>query len=127
MKLTGRIVKGNQIGRTIGFPTANIELIKPAVIKKGVYGVYVTHRQHLYAGVMNIGTCPTVHEEAAQTIEVHILDFCEDVYGETLDVAVSFFMRHEQKFPSLSALVTQLHEDVALAKSRLTFQRVGGM
>lgn len=127
MKLTGRIVKGNQIGRTIGFPTANMELVKPAIIQQGVYGVYVTYEQKLYVGVMNIGTCPTVNKEATQTIEVHILDFDGNLYGKTMDVAVSFFIRHEQKFQSLDALVEQLQRDVAYAKAQSTFKRVGGM
>ena len=127
MKLTGRVVKGRQLGRTIGFPTANLQLVKPAIIHQGVYGVRVVRRGQVYVGMMNIGTCPTIAADHVQTIEVHLIDFEGDIYGEVLDVHIAFFIREEKKFASLDLLVQQLHEDLAQAKSLLVLMKVEGM
>ena len=127
MKLTGRVVTGNQLGRTIGFPTANLQLVKPAIIHQGVYGVRVFCKGQVYVGMMNIGTCPTIAEDHAQTIEVHLIDFEGDIYGEVIDVHIAFFIREEKKFASLDLLVQQLYEDLAQTKSLLSLMKVEGM
>ena len=127
MKLTGRVVQGRQVGRTIGFPTANLQLVKPAIIHQGVYGVRVVRKGQVYVGMMNIGTCPTIAADHVQTIEVHLIDFEGDIYGEVLDVHIAFFIREEKKFASLELLVQQLHEDLAQAKSLLVLMKVEGM
>ena len=127
MRLTGRVVKGRQLGRTIGFPTANLQLVKPAIIHQGVYGVRVVRKGQVYVGMMNIGTCPTIAADQVQTIEVHLIDFEGDIYGEVLDVHIAFFIREEKKFASLDLLVQQLHEDLAQAKSLLVLMKVEGM
>ena len=127
MKLTGRVVQGRQLGRTIGFPTANLQLVKPAIIHQGVYGVRVVRKGQVYVGMMNIGTCPTIAADQVQTIEVHLIDFEGDIYGEVLDVHIAFFIREEKKFASLELLVQQLHEDLAQAKSLLVLMKVEGM
>ena len=127
MKLTGRVVQGRQVGRTIGFPTANLQLVKPAIIHQGVYGVRVVRKGQVYVGMMNIGTCPTIAADHVQTIEVHLIDFEGDIYGEVLDVHIAFFIREEKKFASLDLLVQQLHEDLAQAKSLLVLMKVEGM
>ena len=127
MKLTGRVVQGRQLGRTIGFPTANLQLVKPAIIHQGVYGVRVVRKGQVYVGMMNIGTCPTIAADHVQTIEVHLIDFEGDIYGEVLDVHIAFFIREEKKFASLELLVQQLHEDLAQAKSLLVLMKVEGM
>ena len=127
MKLTGRVVTGNQLGRTIGFPTANLQLIKPAIIHQGVYGVHVICKGQVYVGMMNIGSCPTIAEDLVQTIEVHIIDFEEDIYGEVIDVHIAFFIREEKKCVSLDALVQQLYKDLAQTKSCLDLMKVEGM
>ena len=127
MKLTGRVVQGRQLGRTIGFPTANLQLVKPAIIHQGVYGVRVVRKGQVYVGMMNIGTCPTIAADHVQTIEVHLIDFEGDIYGEVLDVYIAFFIREEKKFASLDLLVQQLHEDLAQAKSLLVLMKVEGM
>ena len=127
MKLTGRVVQGRQLGRTIGFPTANLQLVKPAIIHQGVYGVRVVRNGQVYVGMMNIGTCPTIAADHVQTIEVHLIDFEGDIYGEVLDVHIAFFIREEKKFASLDLLVQQLHEDLAQAKSLLVLMKVEGM
>ncbi len=113
--LKGRVVKGNQLGRTIGFPTANIELedMDKMIPMNGVYGVEVVDKDlQAFKGIMNIGIRPTV-DGNKQTIEVHILDFYRDIYGEKLRVNLLNFIRPEQKFASLEALKEQIHRDIA--------------
>ncbi|HWL22486.1 MAG TPA: riboflavin kinase [Ureibacillus sp.] len=126
-KLTGRVVTGNQLGRTIGFPTANLQIVKPAIIHQGVYGVRVVCKEQVYVGMMNVGTCPTIAENHVQTIEVHLIDFEGDIYGEVIDVHIAFFIREEKKFASLELLVQQLYKDLAQTKSRLTLMKAEGM
>ena len=127
MKLTGLVVTGNKLGRTIGFPTANLQLVKPAIIHQGVYGVRVFCKGQVYVGMMNIGTCPTIAEDHVQTIEVHLIDFEGDIYEEVIDVHIDFFIREEKKFASLDLLVKQLYEDLAQTKSLLALMKVEGM
>ena len=111
--LEGVVVAGNRIGRTIGFPTANMQLYEPLklVPANGVYFVEVeTIGQKLY-GMCNIGYRPTVGQGNARTIETHILDFDEDIYG--LDLKLTFIarIREERRFESLEALKAQLLKD----------------
>lgn len=111
--LRGAVVAGNRIGRTIGFPTANMELYDPLklVPARGVYAVEVEVQGRRYRGICNIGLRPTVGDNRGRTIETHILDFDEDIYG--LDISVSFLrrIRDERHFESLEALKVQLEED----------------
>ncbi len=109
---SGIVVKGNQLGRTIGFPTANI-LIKEdykLIPKKGVYLVKSNIKGNLVYGMMNIGIRPTLNG-TNQTIEVHYLDFNEDLYEQQLTVEVLEFIRAEQKFDSLEILKNQIQKD----------------
>ncbi len=109
---SGIVVKGNQLGRTIGFPTANI-LIKEdykLIPKKGVYLVKSIIKGDLVYGIMNIGVRPTLNG-TNQTIEVHYLDFNEDLYEQQLTVEVLEFIRAEQKFDSLEILKNQIQKD----------------
>jgi riboflavin kinase/FMN adenylyltransferase len=126
--LTGKVVTGQQLGRTIGFPTANLELLPSKLLPR--YGVYcvrvfleestreLPHRQPPIKGVMNIGCRPTVKGNAP-TVEVHLLDWCGDLYGQTLTVSLEKFLRPEQKFPSLEALKVQILADCDLARKIL--------
>jgi riboflavin kinase/FMN adenylyltransferase len=118
---TGTVVKGNQIGRTIGFPTANIELSDSfkLIPAEGVYAVHVNHQDKQYKGMLNIGTRPTLSGSAARTIEVNIFDFDEILYGQPLTVTLIDFLRTEKKFASLHELKTQLSEDEQVAKQLL--------
>lgn len=127
MKLTGQVVVGNQLGRTIGFPTANLQLVKPASIHPGVYGVHVVRKGQVYVGMMNIGTCPTIAANQFPSIEVHLINFEENIYGEVIDVQTDFFIRDEQKFSSLDLLVQQLHRDLNQVKSSLAIMKAEGM
>ena len=119
--LKGVVVSGQKVGRTIGFPTANMKLYEPLKLipADGVYSVYVEVLGKVYIGICNIGTRPTVGESNERTIETHILDFNEDIYG--LDIKLEFVgsIRPEQKFPSLDALKGQLEKDKEFALNLL--------
>ena len=110
--LSGIVVKGNQLGRTIGFPTANIEVSEnyKLIPKNGVYVVSAIVNNQTIFGMMNIGIKPTVGENVP-TIEVHLLDFSEDIYGQEIQVNVIERLRDEQKFESFEALKSQLEID----------------
>ena len=111
--LKGVVVSGQKVGRTIGFPTANMQLYEPLKLipADGVYSVFVEVLGKVYIGICNIGTRPTVGENNERTIETHILNFEEDIYG--LDIKIEFVgnIRAEKKFPSLNALKEQLGKD----------------
>ena len=111
--LTGVVVAGNRLGRTIGFPTANIQLYEPLklVPGNGVYYVEVETVGRQLQGMCNIGVRPTVGNGNQRTVEVNIFDFDEDIYG--LDLKVTFIrkIRDERKFDSLADLRLQLVKD----------------
>lgn len=110
--LTGAVVAGNRMGRTIGFPTANMQLYEPLklVPGNGVYAVDVEVLGSVYKGMCNIGTRPTVGG-ASRTIETHILDFDRDIYGLPITIRFRKRIRDERRFPSLEALRQQLMLD----------------
>lgn len=110
--LSGIVVKGNQLGRTIGFPTANIEVSEnyKLIPKNGVYIVTVIVNNQTIFGMMNIGIKPTLGDNVP-TIEVYLLDFSEDIYGQEIQVNVIEQLRDEQKFESFEALKSQLEID----------------
>ncbi len=118
--LKGVVVSGKKIGRKIGFPTANMALYEPLKVIPGggVYGVKTELWGRVYKGVCNIGTRPTVNTTEERTIETHILDFDEDIYG--LDMRVEFFfkIRDEVKFASLEELAFQIEKDKREVKER---------
>jgi len=107
--LYGVVVAGNRMGRTIGFPTANMQLYEPLklVPANGVYAVDVEVLGQTFRGMSNIGIRPTVGGNS-RTIETHILDFDEDIYGLPLRIRFLRRIRDERKFPSLAALREQL-------------------
>ena len=115
--LHGVVVAGNRMGRTIGFPTANMQLYEPLklVPENGVYAVNVEVTGNLFKGMCNIGTRPTVGG-TARTIETHILGFNEDIYGLPLRIRFLRRIRDERKFPSLDALRAQLEQDRDLCR-----------
>ena len=116
-ELYGVVVAGNRLGRTIGFPTANMKLYEPLklVPANGVYAVEVEVDGRNFRGMCNIGVRPTVGG-AAQTIETHILDFDEDIYGLPIGLRFLRRIRDERKFPSLDALKEQLARDALICK-----------
>ena len=115
--LHGVVVAGNRMGRTIGFPTANMQLYEPLklVPQNGVYAVNVEVTGNVFRGMCNIGTRPTVGG-TARTIETHILGFNEDIYGLPLRIRFIRRIRDERKFPSLDALRAQLEQDALNCK-----------
>ncbi|MDQ6600954.1 riboflavin kinase [Bacillus salipaludis] len=114
--LEGKVVYGEQRGRTIGFPTANIDFSAPW-LEKGVYGVHIKVNDFDYYGVMNIGVKPTFHKSYEKSIEVHIIDFNQNIYGEFVQVKVLYKIRNEQKFNNIQELKAQINKDIETAKS----------
>lgn len=130
--LLGQVVKGEQLGRTIGTPTANLDISPQKFLPcDGVYAVTVhrceTSDQLPYAreapllGVMNVGLRPTVNG-LGRTIEVHLLDWSGDLYGQLLQVNFQAFLRPEAKFASLEALQQQIRRDCEKARSQFQQQ-----
>ena len=115
--LYGVVVAGNRMGRTIGFPTANMQLYEPLklVPANGVYAVEVEVLGRKCLGMSNIGIRPTVGG-STRTLETHILDFDEDIYGLPLRIRFRRRIRDERKFPSLEALREQLIADAAVCR-----------
>jgi riboflavin kinase/FMN adenylyltransferase len=149
--LVGTVVGGQQLGRTIGFPTANIQLPPEKFLPRfGVYAVQVLVKEpqtkiedesspdrwdfpkpeisdrasdlSFINGVMNVGCRPTVDGQQP-TVEVHLLDWCGDLYGQILSVSLVEFLRAEQKFASLEALKTQIQADCDVARKELAADR----
>jgi riboflavin kinase/FMN adenylyltransferase len=120
-KITGEVVHGKKLGRTIGFPTANIavDLSTKLLPKIGVYSVIVWHENSRLHGVMNIGVKPTVSGSNELTVEVFIFDFDKEIYGDILRLECIERLRDEQKFDSLDSLKLQLKKDVEMAKHSL--------
>lgn len=118
--VTGTVVKGRQLGRTIGFPTANLQVDDPVKLipANGVYAVEVLHRGQTLGGMTNIGFRPTVAGEN-QTIETYIFNFDADIYGEHLTLRFREYIRPEQKFSGLPALIEQLKQDEKQARALL--------
>ncbi|MGK7919672.1 MAG: bifunctional riboflavin kinase/FAD synthetase [Trichodesmium sp.] len=129
--LVGQVVHGEKLGRTLGFPTANLQLpLQKFLPRFGVYAVevYVSKPKQTpdlfsgdrpYLGVMNVGCRPTLNG-LHPTVEVHLLDWDEDLYGQTLTVNLIEFLRPEKKFASLDLLKAQIYEDCKIARNLLT-------
>tara|TARA_R110002072_G_scaffold253065_1_gene411905 strand:+ start:956 stop:1891 length:936 start_codon:yes stop_codon:yes gene_type:complete len=119
--LNGTVVSGKKLGGTIGFPTANLEIKEPykLVPKTGVYIIKTHINTVLYTGIMNIGFNPTVLGKH-QTIEAHLFDFNEDLYGKEIMIEFIYFLREEHKFKSIEELVVQLNIDKENAISYLS-------
>jgi riboflavin kinase / FMN adenylyltransferase len=122
VSVLGRVVRGNQLGRQIGFPTANLDLHHELHPPSGVYAVEVVHVQrggarNRHRGVCNIGFRPTVGGAASEPqVEVHLFDFAGELYGELLELVFAARLRSERRFPDLAALREQIGKDVAEAR-----------
>jgi riboflavin kinase/FMN adenylyltransferase len=110
--LSGTVIHGNHLGRTLGYPTANLELDPetPLTYSFGVYVVTTLVDGRLYGGMANFGIRPTI-EDNRVTVEVHIFDFNRDIYGKRIFVNVIRRLRDEEKFDSLEALVNRMDQD----------------
>ncbi|GAW94299.1 bifunctional riboflavin kinase/FAD synthetase [Calderihabitans maritimus] len=118
--LEGKVVSGDQKGREIGFPTANLameeDLLLPA---RGVYAAWVIRKHEIYKGIVNIGYKPTFGERSTPTVEVHIFDLDEDLYGQSLELRLRQRIRPEKKFPGTRELAQQIRVDIETAKEVL--------
>lgn len=113
--VSGTVVEGNKIGRTINFPTANINYPDNIVeVPNGVYGVNVEFSDsRILKGIANFGTKPTVNDTMQKTLETHILDgFDEDIYGQNIKINFLKFIRSEQKFKDIDTLKEQIKKDI---------------
>lgn len=108
--ITGKVVLGKRIGRTLGFPTANIEESEPIDRSRGVYAGRICVRGETYKCMVNIGSHPTL-PEGEPTIEAHIIGFDDDIYGETVSLELDKYLREERRFDSVNELIGQLKRD----------------
>ena len=117
--ITGTVVPGRQLGRTIGIPTANLRLEEGVICPRfGVYAAEAVVEGKKYPAVTNIGTRPTVEGDHV-TVEPWLLDFDGDLYGKHLTLLLHYFLRPEQKFPSLEALQAQIRADAKKTRDLL--------
>ena len=118
--LEGNVIKGKQLGRTIGYPTANIEVENSykLIPQDGVYAVWVWYNKARFCGMLNIGNNPTIKDKG-RSIEVNIFDFEKEIYTENLKIEFVSKLRNEEKFDGLDALKNQLHLDKQNAQTIL--------
>lgn len=113
--LSGKIIKGRQLGRTIGFPTINLDYSRKFIIPKGgVYYTHVNYKEIIYKGITNVGYNPTVQGKKL-SIETYILDFNESIYDEVVQLYFISKIRDEKKFSSIDSLKDQLEKDKEFA------------
>ncbi|MDA8885587.1 bifunctional riboflavin kinase/FAD synthetase [Porticoccaceae bacterium] len=110
--ITGRVVYGQQLGRELGFPTANVQLNRYSAPLSGVYAVLVNIDGAVYQGAANVGLRPTVGDLLKPILEVHLLDFEADLYGRRIEVEFVTKIRDEEKFTSLDKLIESIQRDV---------------
>jgi riboflavin kinase/FMN adenylyltransferase len=124
IKIIGRVIYGNGLGHRIGFPTANLsaEDCDLGSVANGVYASRATVGGVCYPSIVNIGFSPSVVEGGCRRVEVHIIGFDADIYGQTIAVELVEFLRPECKFPSREALVDQIRKDVATATDKLKME-----
>src|SRR6266478_2503343 len=117
--LSGAVIKGDQLGRKLGFPTANLDVTGLVLPPNGVYLARVQVQGHTHRAVVNIGSRPTINSPDPQLrVEAHLLDFNPDLYGQEIEINFMDKLRDEQQFPSLDALKEQIARDISHAKSR---------
>jgi riboflavin kinase / FMN adenylyltransferase len=117
--ISGKVLHGDKRGRTIGFPTANLLLKRVKAPVKGVFAVEVIVNEQRYMGVANIGHRPTVNGTRSQ-LEVHLFDFNESIYGQTISVVLKHKIREEIKFDSFELLHKQIQQDAKKAQQLLS-------
>lgn len=111
--ISATVIHGKKLGRTLGFPTANLQLNNPDLLlpKPAVYAVLIKINHKIFKGMMSIGHRPTVTTEKKLSLEVNIFDFSEDIYGQTIEVYFIAYLREEEKYKNIDLLVQQLKED----------------
>lgn len=120
-RLTGKVVEGNKIGRTLGYPTANMQLENPTEVVpgQGVYTAMVSMNDHWFQSMVNVGIRPTL-DMYNVTIEAHLFGFQGDIYGKTFTIHFLERIRDEMRFSSLSELKEQLDRDREKSRKSLT-------
>jgi riboflavin kinase / FMN adenylyltransferase len=128
-RIVGKVVRGSQRGRRMGFPTANLQLEAAFLLpRRGVYVVQAEMAEGKRAGMLNIGVRPTFAASVLpEQAEVHLFDFAGNLYQQKLSVAFLHFIREEKKFPSVDALIAQIDRDQVEAKRWLREGDVGGI
>lgn len=116
--VSGEVIHGEKRGRDLGYPTANIRLDRNCGLRHGIYAVRAGHRGRRIDGVASFGRRPTF-DNGAPLLEVFLFDFKGDLYGETIDVAFLAFIRDEERFEGVDALVRQMDDDAARARAAL--------
>jgi riboflavin kinase / FMN adenylyltransferase len=125
--MTGRVVRGNQLGRQLGYPTANLRTGRRRVPLAGIFAVRVHGVQAgAIAGVASLGTRPTVTGSGEMLLETHLFDFDADLYGREIEVEFVSKLRDEERFADLDALVVQMHRDAENARRDLALSAGGG-
>lgn len=115
--LIGTVIEGKKIGRSIGFPTANLSLDQDTFIPNfGVYTGKIYIDNNIFNTIVNIGLNPTVDDQATLKIEAHIFDFSSDIYNSKVEISLSKFIRKEIKFKNIDELKDQISEDIKTAK-----------
>jgi riboflavin kinase/FMN adenylyltransferase len=119
--ITGKIVEGYQMGRRIGFPTANIKMWEQykVIPTDGVYAVRVHIEESVHDGMLYIGNRPTLHQNSHTSVEVNIFDFDEDLYNKTLTVEFVSFVRPDIKFTGVEPLIAQITKDKEIVIEKL--------
>jgi riboflavin kinase / FMN adenylyltransferase len=115
--ILGTVSEGKQLGRHLGFPTANLRAHNEQFPPNGVYAAKAWFQKNEYAGVVNIGVRPTIEKEAGERLlEIHLFDFDQEIYGQDIEVAFLDYLRPEQKFSGIEELQAQIQRDVAKAR-----------
>lgn len=117
VSLLGSVMKGTQVGRKLGFPTANIDPHHEVIPPEGVYAVKVLLGNRELDGLCNIGRRPTFMKKGKVHIEVHLLNFRKNIYGKYIEIEFIKKLRKEKKFPSAAALIDRIRKDITFAKS----------
>ena len=116
--LEGRVHTGKGLGLSLGFPTANVVSFDYVVPGQGVYAAYVLVKRKVYLGVVNIGSQPTVSKSKKKTIEVHLVNFNQNIINKTIKFIFLKRLRKEKKFPSLQVLKTAIRKDIDFATAK---------
>jgi len=116
--IAGKVIHGDQLGHKLGFPTANLDTTGMLLPPNGVYAAHARVGSKIHRSVLNIGIRPTIQNPTpAPRVEVHLLDFAGDLYGQEMEITFANKLRDEQKFPSVEALREQIQQDVAVARA----------
>lgn len=118
--ISGEVVGGDKIGRTLGFPTANLSINQPhkLIPPSGVYAIKASVNNSIHNGLLSIGRKPTFGDGLKEFIEAYLFDFDQDIYGEQLEVILIAKIRDEIKFENKEALIQQMNNDVLMAKNQ---------